>query len=110
MQDTKIELISVSCTSDVFMNYKKWLYTGIAIFVGSLLLGTLGTVWRMYSSFAALETAENAGIGPVGAGIENALIFTAGGLVGSALGTVLIVIGGVKAYRSSKSKTNSPMG
>ncbi len=90
------------------MNYRKWLYSGIAIFIGSLLVGILGTIWGVYSSFDALETAESAGIGLVGAGIQNALIFTIVGLVGSAFGIVLIVIGGVKAYRKSKNAVTLP--
>lgn len=92
------------------MNHKKWLYSGIAVFIVTTLIGILGTFWGVYSSFDALERAENSGIGPVSAGIQNALIFTIVGLLGSTIGIALIVVGGIKVYRQSKSETSSPSG
>lgn len=89
------------------MNYKKWLYSGIAIFVGSLLVGILGTIYGVYDSFDALKRSGDEGIGVVGADIQNALIFTTAGIVGSVLGTALISVGGVKAYRGSKTVATS---
>lgn len=88
------------------MNYRKWLYSGITIFIVSVLIGVVGTVQGVYSSFDALERAESAGIGPVGAGIQNALIFTIVGLVGSALGLILLGVGALKAYRSKTAATS----
>jgi biopolymer transport protein ExbB/TolQ len=85
------------------MNYKKWLFSGIIIFIVSILVGILGTVWGIYNSFDALKTNEGAsGIGEVGAGLENAVFASAFSLIGSLIGLILIVIGGVKAYRQRK--------
>jgi biopolymer transport protein ExbB/TolQ len=85
------------------MNYKKLLYGGIIIFVGSFLVGILGTVWGIYGSFDALKTSEGAGgIDMVGVGIENALLWTIFGIIGAIIGLVLVTIGGVKGYRQGK--------
>ncbi len=72
---------------------------GIGFIVLSPLVGLVGTAWSIYLSFTALETAETAGIGPVGDQIRNALMFSAGGIMGSALGLALFVLG--------RSKTDS---
>ncbi|HSK74125.1 MAG TPA: MotA/TolQ/ExbB proton channel family protein [Pyrinomonadaceae bacterium] len=85
------------------MNYKKWLFGGAVLFLGSIVVGILGTVWGIYSSFKVLGNSE-AGIGSVGAGIENALIFTVFAIIGSIVGMILMIIGGIKAYRQSKMK------
>jgi biopolymer transport protein ExbB/TolQ len=81
------------------MTYKKWLYGGLSVFLVSTLVGLLRTIWNIYGSFDALETAESAGIKDVGTGIENALCSTIFGLLGSMVGIVLILIGVFKAYR-----------
>jgi hypothetical protein len=84
-------------------NYKKWLYSGVAILLVSLLGIIIGTYWGISSSFAALETNETASIDAVSGGIRAALIcqilFTITGFVG----VIHVVIGGIKAYRHSKS-------
>lgn len=81
------------------MNYKKWLYGGLVVFLFSSVVGLLGTVWSIYGSFDELKSAENAGIGSVGVGIENALYSTILGLFGSVVGITLILVGIIKAYR-----------
>lgn len=86
------------------MNYKKWLFSGAILFLGSFLVGILGTVWGIYGSFEALENNETAGIGSVSVGIENALIFTVFAIIGSIVGMILMIFGGIKAYRQSKMK------
>lgn len=87
------------------MNYRKWLYNGTIIFVISILVGILGTIWGIYSSFDALKTSEGAkGIDDVGTGIENAVFAGAFSLIGGLIGLILITIGGVKAYRLRKSQ------
>lgn len=72
---------------------------GFAVLVLSPVGGLVGTAWSVYSTFGALEAAENAGIGPVGDQIGNAMLFTVGGLVGSAIGLLLIILGRSKADR-----------
>jgi biopolymer transport protein ExbB/TolQ len=72
---------------------------GLAVLVLSPVVGLAGTAWSIYSSFAALESAENAGIGSVGDEIGKAVVFTVGGLVGSAIGLMLIILGRSKANR-----------
>lgn len=85
------------------MHHKKWLYSGIIIFIVSLLAGVLGTVWGVYDSFDALKTSEGAaGIDAVGAGIRNALLWNIFGITGAVVGIILIVIGAVKNRRQSK--------
>lgn len=79
------------------MRYKKWLFSGIVIFVGSLLLGFLGMIWGFRNAFDALRTNETVGIGQVGAGIENALISTIAAIIGLMIGLIFIIFGIVKA-------------
>jgi len=87
------------------MNYKKLLYGGIIVFIVSTLVGILGTLWGIYNSFDALKTNDGAsGLGNVQAGLNNAFIASAFWLIGSLIGLILIVIGGVKAYRQNKSQ------
>ena len=66
---------------------------GIVILVLSFLGGAVGTAWSIYSSFKAVDVAENAGIGAVGDQIQNALLWSVGGLVGMIIGAALIVLG-----------------
>ena len=66
---------------------------GLAVIVLSILIGAVGTAWSIYSSFAALDAAEFAGIGPVGDWIRNALVFSIGGFVGMLIGTLLLIFG-----------------
>ena len=83
-------------------NYKKWLYAGAAIFIGSIVAGIIGVIWGISSSFDALKTNESAGIGAVGGGIEAAfystVFFTITGLAGLA-----ILLAGVFKMRKFKS-------
>ena len=66
---------------------------GIALIVVSPVVGLLGTVTSIYLSFSALAVAENSGIGAVGSEMTNALLFTVGGLVGSLIGLVMLIVG-----------------
>lgn len=84
-------------------NYKKWLVSGVAISLGSIAAAVFATYWALSSSFAALETNESASIDAVGGGIETALYFNILFTITGLIGLVLITIGGVKAYRHSKS-------
>jgi biopolymer transport protein ExbB/TolQ len=85
-------------------NYKKWLYTGAAIFTGSSVAGVLGTLWGVFSSFDALKTNESAGIGAVGGGIEKALFFTVFFLITGLAGFVILIIGIFKMRRFKSPK------
>lgn len=80
-------------------NYKKWIYSGAAIFIGSSVAGILGTLWGVFSSFDALKTNESAGIGAVGGGIEKALFFTVFFLITGFVGFVILIIGILKMRR-----------
>ncbi len=62
----------------------------------SIAIGMLGTIGSIFGSFEALETAENAGIGGVGDSIRNALLFSAGGIVGAVVGTSMLIFGRTK--------------
>ena len=66
---------------------------GIVVMLVSIPGGLIGTVLSIYLSFTALESAENTGIGPVSDHIANALLFTAGGLVGSGIGLLMFILG-----------------
>ena len=66
---------------------------GIAILLVSLVAGFAGTLVSIYLSFAALDKAENAGIGAVGDHITHALVFTVGGLIGAGVGLVVVIVG-----------------
>ncbi|MGQ0542699.1 MAG: MotA/TolQ/ExbB proton channel family protein [Blastocatellia bacterium] len=84
-------------------SYKKWLYSGIAILAISLVGGLAGALWGISSSFSALEMNETASIGPVGDGIYTALIFNILFVCTGLVGMILLVIGGIKGYRHSRS-------
>jgi len=66
---------------------------GITVLVLSPVIGLLGTVASIYLSFSALQTSENAGIGSVGSLLGNAILFTAGGLIGTIAGLILVIFG-----------------
>ncbi len=84
-------------------NYKKWLYSGIAIIAVSMLGVIIGIGWGISSSFDALKTNESAGIGAVGGGLYAALIFNILFMITGLVGVMLLVIGCIKGYRHSKS-------
>lgn len=84
------------------MNYKKLLFSGIAIFLASNIIGFLVTFWGIRSSFSALEANETSGIGAVGTGPEMALVFTIIQITGTIIGIILMIVGGIKAYQQSK--------
>ena len=85
-------------------NYKKWLYSGIAVLVISLVGGIVGVYWGISSSFSALEMNESAGIGAVGDGIYTALIFNILFLFTGLVGMIVLVIGGINGYKHSRLK------
>ena len=66
---------------------------GIVLLLASLFIGLAGTAWSIYLSFAELDQAEFSGIGPVGEQISNAIIFAAGGFVGSLIAVVIFILG-----------------
>ena len=70
---------------------------GIVLAIVSPLVGIVGTVWSIYGSFDTLARSEAAGLDPVGAGLRYAMIFTVFGLLGTVLGTLMIVLGIRKA-------------
>lgn len=70
---------------------------GLAVLLLSPVVGLAGTAWSIYSSFSALESAENAGIGRVGDEIRNALLYTLGGLIGSVVGMLMVWFGRSKS-------------
>jgi hypothetical protein len=78
------------------MKQRKLLYLGLAIFLLSLVVGFAGTAWSIYSSYEALEQAENAGIGAVGVSIESALAFSILSVAGSVVGIGLMIYGAIK--------------
>lgn len=84
-------------------NYKKWLFSGAAIFLGSSVAAVIAVYWGISSSFAALETNESASIDAVQGGIETAFFFNLVFAVTGLIGIVLIAIGSIKAYRHSRS-------
>lgn len=88
------------------MSYKKWIYSGLAIFAGSVAAGVIGTLWGISSSFRALETNETASIDAVRGGIEWAffspILFACTALIG----LVFVVVGSVRSYRHSQSRNN----
>ena len=84
------------------MRHKKLIYSGTAILVASIVLGTLGIIWFIYSSFKFLSTSENAGIGAVGVSIKYAIFFSIFEIIGILTGLILIIIGAVNANRQSK--------
>ncbi|HEV8590801.1 MAG TPA: MotA/TolQ/ExbB proton channel family protein [Pyrinomonadaceae bacterium] len=83
------------------MNYRKLLYAGVGVFVLSTITGIAGTIWNINGSFNALEKAENAGIGSVGASIERALVFSFIGFVGSLIGIGLMIFAAIKLRKKS---------
>jgi hypothetical protein len=66
---------------------------GIIVVLSSLTIGIVGTGWSVYESFAALELAESAGIGAIGDSLRKALFFSAGGVVGSIVGALMLILG-----------------
>ena len=84
-------------------DYKKWLYSGTATFIVSILGAIIGVGWGISSSFNALKTNESAGIGAVGDGIYTALIFNILFIITGLIGIIVLVIGCIKGYRHSKS-------
>ena len=73
------------------MSRKKLIYIGAAIFVGSVLIGLLGTFFGIAGSYAALDTAESSGIAAIGDGIYGALVSSIIALVGSLIGVGVII-------------------
>jgi biopolymer transport protein ExbB/TolQ len=80
-------------------NYRKWIYSGAAIFIVSNVAGLVGIASGIYSSFDALKTTESAGIGAVGGGIEKALFFTVFFLITGFVGFLIFIVGILKMRR-----------
>ena len=83
-------------------NYRKWLYSGVAVPVISLVGGIVGVYWGISSSFSALEMNESVSLGAVGDGIYTALFFNILFISTGLVGMILLVIGGIKGYRHSR--------
>jgi hypothetical protein len=79
------------------MNHKKLIYSGTAILIASILIGTLGVFWFIHNSFESLRTNQTAGIGAVGASIEYAIVSSVFGIIGILTGLIFIIVGAVKA-------------
>lgn len=86
------------------MNHKKLIYLGIAILSSSIIIGTLGTVWGIFSSFQGLRVSESAGIGAVSSGVASAILFTVFAIVGIVSGLILIIVGILKERRNESLK------
>jgi len=80
-------------------NYKKWLYSGAAIFVLSNVAGLVGLASGIFSSFDAMRGNEAAGIGAVGDGISSALFFSFFFLITSFVGFSMFLVGILKMRR-----------
>ncbi|MBV9241561.1 MAG: MotA/TolQ/ExbB proton channel family protein [Acidobacteria bacterium] len=78
---------------------KKLIIGGMSLFLLSIIGGLVGTVAGIHYSFDYLSANEAAGIGPVGSGIRWALISTILGVVGSAIGLLVIAVRVAKARR-----------
>lgn len=87
------------------MNYKRWLIAGGAVFLLSVIFGTVGMMWWMYSVVS--ETQPKRATYPDGSmdmpGAVYAALFM---FIGIAAGSVLMTIGGVKAYRFNRAKSS----
>ena len=81
------------------MKSPKLISIGLVLLMVSILVGLGGTVWGIYRSFGSMVTNESAGIGAVGAGIFEALIFSIVGLIGFLAGVALIIVSLVRSRR-----------
>ena len=84
------------------MNYKKLIYGGLILLSASLIIPSLIGIWFSYDAFNALRTSQTAGIGAVQGGMLTAMIISFFGLIGFAVGVILIVVGFMKANRQAK--------
>jgi len=85
-------------------NYKKWLYSGVAIFIVSNVAGLVGLAAGIYSSFDAMRAPESAGIDAVGDGIGSALFFTFFFLITGFVGFLIFILGILKMRRFKSPK------
>jgi biopolymer transport protein ExbB/TolQ len=86
------------------MNHKKIITYGVVVLILSILIGIVGGVWGITSSFAGMKTNEGAGISVVAQGIEFAVMSTTISILGSLVGVILIIVGGVKGSKKSELK------
>ena len=70
---------------------------GFAIVLVSLLTGGVGALWNLYSGYAALQSSELTGLGPVTGSFRTAFMFALGGVIGAALGAALMIFGRSKS-------------
>jgi len=89
------------------MNYTRWLISGFIIFLVSMGLGTIGMVWWLYS--VASDPNHHNSIRADGSMEMPGVMYAAGFmLLGCLAGGIMIIVGGVKAYRAGKSKDIGP--
>lgn len=81
------------------MKDRKLIPTGLVLLIASVVVGLLGTVWGISRSFGSMVTNESAGIGAVGGGIFEALIFSIVGIIGFLAGLALIIVSLVRSRR-----------
>lgn len=81
------------------MKDRKLIPTGLVLLIVSVVVGLLGTVWGISRSFGSMVTNESAGIGAVGGGIFEALIFSIVGIIGFLAGLALIIVSLVRSRR-----------
>ena len=81
------------------MKSRKLISIGLVLLIVSVAVGLLGTVWGMSRSFGSKVTNESAGIGAVGGGIFEALIFSIVGIIGFLAGVALIIVSLVRSRR-----------
>jgi len=86
------------------VSYKRWLIAGIAVFVFSVLTGSIGMLWWLWSMTSGIPREPRvimAGGSIPLPGMAYIALFM---LLGAAAGVIIIAIGGVKAYRHGKER------
>ncbi|MEQ1646814.1 MAG: MotA/TolQ/ExbB proton channel family protein [Pyrinomonadaceae bacterium] len=81
------------------MTSRKLISIGLVFLIVSVAVGLLGTAWGVSRSFGSMVTNESAGIGAVGGGIFEALIFSIVGIIGFLAGVALLIVGLVRSRR-----------
>lgn len=81
------------------MKSRKLILIGIVLLIVSVVVGFVGTMWGMSRSLGWKVPNESAGIGAVGGGIFEALMFSIVGIIGFVAGAVLVINDVVRSRR-----------